>query len=215
MKKICRTLLFSFFYILQFFLLSCVSGEGLAVPGESAIRRTNIAAEYYAIAEGYYGLKNYAKAAEYYEKAMFSKDLRQQSYYKMGHCYALAKNWTKAEEVYANLYKKDLENTNLMASLAYIKAMSGKTKEACKLYEQICEKNPDDSSFLANYITILITEENYTLAEEKLNLLTEKFPDESAGAELKKKLDELKPKTEEQTNLQENKDASVTETADN
>ena len=55
----------------------------------------------------------------------------------------------------------------------------------------ICTERPDDSEPLVNYINVLIADEKYLEAKEKLNLLETKFPDEEHIDSLKKKISEL------------------------
>ena len=169
-------------------ITSCASDGGIPIPGENEITLENITAEYFSIAKGYADIKNYTKAAEYYKKAMSSKKLHDAAYYEMGRCYALAKDWGNAEQVFLNLQKKDPENTNIQISLAYIKAMSGKTSEALALYRMLMEKNPTNASLLINYIAVLMADGKYEIAEQQYYVLKKKFPDEKAIPDILAKL---------------------------
>lgn len=171
-----------------FLYSSCITQNGVSIPGENQIQMENITAEYFAIAKGYADIKNYTKAIEYYKKAMSSKKLHDSAYFEMARCYAFAKDWPNAEAIYEDLEKKDPENTNIKKSLAYIKAMSGAFKEAEEMYRMLVEKNPSDQSLLKNYIYVLMADGKYEIAETQYFILKENFPDEKAITDILAKL---------------------------
>lgn len=184
----------------------CCKSTEMAIPGEEQYRIENITAEYYQIAKAYYDLKNYNKAIEYYKLAMRDKKLEQSAYYQTGICYVMQKDWPNAEKVFNNLLEKDPQNAALKSSVAYIKANSGKFEESLVLYGELNESYPNDSNYLINYITILIANKSYEMAEQKLNDLKERFPDESQITVFETKIaDGLEPKkdTEETENPEE------------
>lgn len=189
MKKI-----FLFLSSLAFF--SC-SSLRFSVLGESASKKSNIFAEYMNIADAYSDLGKYDKAINYYTLAMSNKNLRWTSKYKLAYSYAMNKNWEQAEKIYYELYRRDRENLSIKMSLAYVYAMNGKISSANVIYSSLYEKNPENADILVNYINILIAMENYTEAQDKLNILKEKFSDNSNISTFEKKLEELTNKTEE------------------
>ena len=162
--------------LLSFSIFSCASG-GLRIPGESKIILKNVSTEYYNIAEGYLGLKNYNKAIEYYKLAMRNEDLYLSSYYKLARCYALAKDWNSASVAYKELLELDPENGMIKTSLAYITAMKGETDEAILAYKKLMEENPHDENILESYTALLIHVGRGEDAEAYYFLLKEKFPD--------------------------------------
>lgn len=157
---------------------SCVTVAELNVPGENEVKINNISAEYFSIAQGYVGIKNYEKAASYFKLAMRSKSLHDSAYYEMGRCYALAKKWEDAKKVFSDIQMKDPENNTIAMSLAYIEAMSGNTKKAIEMYSDLVKKMPDDATVLKNYIAMLMADGKYELAERQYYNLKMKFPDE-------------------------------------
>ena len=206
-------ILFAFFLIACAFLYSsCITQNGVSIPGEEQIQIENITAEYFAIAKGYADIKNYTKAIEYYKKAMSSKKLHDSAYFEMARCYAFAKDLPNAEAIYKNLEKKDPDNTNIKISLAYIKAMSGELKEAEEMYRILVEKNPNDQSLLKNYIFVLMADGKYEIAETQYFILKEKFPDEKEIPDILAKLADNLDNTEKLLPQKNNaSEASTTE----
>ncbi|MCR5123724.1 MAG: tetratricopeptide repeat protein [Treponema sp.] len=186
MKKISIFLLP--FLFSSFFFLSCEST--FRIPGESRTILKNIAVEYYNIAEGYVGIKNYSKACEYYKLAMRDEELYLSSYYKLARAYALAQNWDSAKECYEELLSRDSENVNLKISIAYITAMRGENDEAIEQFRNLNEENPYVQSILENYITLLLFVGRAEDAEKLYFTLKEKFPDSSKIKDFSQKLTE-------------------------
>ena len=169
----------------------CAASGGMLVPGQQKIILQNLAVEYYTVAEAYAGVQNYAKAAEYYQRAMRDKTLYLTAYYKLGRTYALAKDWDNALPIYEDLLSRDPENAELAASRAYIMAMSGNTDEAFRQYQDLIAKNPNEQSFLENYVALLVDSGRGELAEAQFFLLKEQFPDSKMISSLAPKIAEL------------------------
>ena len=178
-------------FLLAFALTNCAASGGLLVPGQNKIILKNLATEYYNVAEAYLGVKNYAKAAEYYKLAMRDENLYYQAYYKMGRAYALAKDWDNALTVYTDLLSRDPENGELASSIAYITAMKGNTDEAFSQYRALIEKNPNDQTLLENYLSLLVDTGRGELAEEQYFILKEKFPDSKLVSSLATRIAEM------------------------
>ena len=173
-----RKLIAIFFALaFSFCVLACSSESGFKIPGEKKIVFSNISIEYFSIANAYFDLKNYSKAAEYYKLACRNEDLKIPAYYKMAQSYALASDWENAENAYERLLALDKENTDLRASLAYIFAMSGKLEKAEKTYQEIIEKNPFDQSNSENYLNVLLAEEKNEQAKSFFQTYKMTFPD--------------------------------------
>ena len=187
MRKI---LFYATFVFLIFWLGSCAS-NGLRVPGESRIILKNLAVEYYTVADGYFEIKNYAKAAEYYKLAMRNKDLYLTAYYKLARSYALAKNWDVAIETYTGLLKLDPENTMVKTSIAYITAMRGETDDAILQYRALIEENPYDENLLESFVALLINAGRGEDAELPFFTLKEKFPDNKQITSFAQQLSDL------------------------
>ena len=82
--------------------------------------------------------------------------------------------------------------------------MSGKTEEATRLYKELIEKFPNDSSLLENYLTLLLFSENLEESEKQYQILSEKFPDnanlQSLSDKIEKLREKLQPKIRGKTN---------------
>jgi tetratricopeptide (TPR) repeat protein len=186
----CPAMLFFFIIPAAGLLLSCRTNgiDDIPVPSETRILRKNLATEYYSIAEAYFDLKKYDKAADYYKLAMKDPALRTAAYYKLGRAYALGKQWDDAEKIFRTLLKRDPENLNISISIAYITAMKGDIEKALFMYRNLIEKKPDDGDLLENYIALLITDGRLELAEQQLFILKTKFPDNASIDTLQKKI---------------------------
>lgn len=175
------------FFVSTFFLLvSCQSTY--FIPGKKTVVYKNISAEYFNIAQGYEGLKNYNKAIEYYKLAMNDKSIANSCNYKIGRCYALSKDYSNAAKIYESLVAKDPDNLSLKMSLAYVYAMGGETNKAIAFYKNLAEKYPEDVSVLVNYTALLISDSKYELAEKNFYILKEKFPADKSIVEIQSKL---------------------------
>ena len=178
-------------------LFSCKSAR-FFIPGEKKAVYGNIYVEYYNIAEEYFKVPNYTKAAEYYLKAARNKEISNAAYFKAGRSYALAKNWSKALEVYLEIQKHDKENITVKESLAYIYAMSGEYEKSERLYLELITANPDVAHLLVNYTIVLVTLEKFEEAAQQLETIKAKFPDEEKISALEEKIKAaLKPPADE------------------
>ncbi len=162
----------------MFFCSGCASVD-LYIPGEKAIVYKNLALEYLEIADAYVNLKNYAKASEFYKKAMRNKEVYMTSFYKYARCLALARDWENALAAYNILLSKDSSNLSLRLSVAYITAMSGKIDESIVMYKTLVAEYPDDEAALENYISLLLNVGRAEDAEKEYFILKEKFPNNS------------------------------------
>jgi len=185
-------------------LCSCKT-TAVVVPGQTKVILKNIYIEYMALADEYYNLEKYSKAATYYQQCLSDKSLYNTAYYKLGLCYVKTSDWNNAEQVYSKLLKKDPDNSTLKSSLAYIQSMNGNTKDSVKLYGQLVIDYPEVSEYLENYIALLIQTEDLENAETQFNILKEKFPDSKKISLIDEK---LKKQTEEQP--AENEDSNET-----
>lgn len=207
--KILLPLAIGVFTVFSFF--SCTTGSGIKFPCETKTVYRNLSEEYFAIAETYKSQNNYSKAIEYYTLALKNKELHDSAYYQIALCQVYNKNWAVARKSFRKLLRRDSENSTLKMSLAYIEAMCGNLKKAEKMYDHICAERPDDSEPLVNYINVLIADEKYTDAQEKLTFMEEKFPDEEHIDALKKKIQEL---TEDKSDDKEESDKEGKTSAD-
>ncbi len=178
-------------------IMSCKSGAHFPIPGEGAVTRSSLAAEYMAIADAYAELEKYDKAASYYKLAMKDKSLYWAAFYKLGRIYALAKNWIESEKIYNRLLKRDAQNVSVQMSLAYIQAMSGDLAGAKTAYKTLVDENPQNETVLVNFIAVLLSQKDTAGAEESIALLKERFPESASLADYEKRLSDLKKADEE------------------
>lgn len=153
-------------------IVSCVS------PGRLFYSR-DIAAEYYALAEGYAGLKNYDKALVYYTEASRIREFRNASLWGIGRMHALKGNWNEAVQVFASLYEQDRSNMMLANAYAYALAASGNTREAVFLYRSLYESSVEDPEIARNYVEILSVAGEHQLVLDVSAVLRLRFPDSS------------------------------------
>ena len=148
-------------FALLILFCSCVSNSIPApVPGQNSAKIRNIYVEYFNIADTYYNLENYSKAAEYYELSMRKRDQYWAAYYKLAKCYVFVSDWDKAISMYKTILSRDPENASLKASVAYIYSMQGKLKKARVTYEELLVLQPKNQDYLENYLAVLLSYEN-------------------------------------------------------
>lgn len=181
MKKLSKKNCFRLAKIFAGIFFACLCGcktTRIYVPGEKKVVIENIYGEYYAIADEYFKIKNYSKAAEFYTKAASSETLHNAAFFNAARSFALAKNWDEAKRIYLEIKAADGDNFEVKQSLAYIYAMSGDFEKSEEMYKYLLETKPDLSEALVNYTIILLTQEKYEEAKTNLDLLKEKFPDD-------------------------------------
>lgn len=200
------------FIIATLFAVSCKTGAHFPIPGEGAVTRSALAAEYMALADAYAELEKYDKAALYYKRAMQDESLYWSATYKLGRMYALSKNWTEAEKIYKRLFERDVQNVSVKMSLAYIQAMSGNLEDAKAAYKTLVDENPKNETVLVNFIAVLLSQKDRAGAEEALELLKERFPESASLADYEKRLSDLKKGGDGKTS--EDSDTSGTAPAD-
>ncbi|MGI5106120.1 tetratricopeptide repeat protein [Treponema socranskii] len=178
-------------------IVSCKTGAHFPIPGEGAVTRSSLAAEYMAIADAYAELEKYDKAAPYYKRAMQDESLYWTAIYKLGRMYALSKNWPEAEKIYKRLLERDAQNVSVRMSLAYIQAMSGDLAGAKAAYKTLVDENPQNETVLVNFIAVLLSQKDTAGAEESIALLKEGFPESTSLADYEKRLSDSKKADEE------------------
>ena len=166
---------------------SCAS---FRLPGEERAILKNLSVEYYNIAEGYVGIKNYIKAIEYYKLAMRNPEVEQGAFYKLSRAYALSGDWESALECYGKMLERDPGNENLKVSVAYITAMNGDTHRAIELFRELNSEKPYSEQVLESYAALLLFVGRAEDAQEPVLELRKNFPDNKRLAEFEKQLSE-------------------------
>lgn len=210
------SLLFLTFILILF---SCATSSSI-VPGEGAAKVSNIYTEYYNLAESYFKLNDYTNAAKYYNLAMNNKKNYWASYYKLAKCYVYQNDWNNALPMYKKLLKKDPDNDSLQASVAYIYLMQGDGKKAHIEYLDLLNKQPLNKSYLENYLTLIISNEdllskNREEFDSYFLSYKETYPDEAYVQKLQEKLNEIdgiQPEAENTENKEEDSEEVSEET---
>ena len=171
-------------------LLSCAGNRIFSPQSQNDI--INIYHEYYNIAEVYFSLEKYDKSAEYYSKALSSKDIYWQSYNGLAKSYVYNSKWNDALPLYETLLKRDPDNSSLKASMAYIYAQSGKTSDAVKIYTQLYFEEPQNVTNLENLLSIILYEKNLEEGEKYFEILKTEFSDNKKIDQFQKEIDQLK-----------------------
>ena len=179
-KKFLKITKISLFFISFSFFISCQSSS--FIPGQKNIQINNLYIEYFKIADSYYKLQDYTSAAEYYKKAMNSKEIYWDAYYKLAKTYAASTNWDQALFMFVKLQERDPENSGLKASLAYLYSMKGDFIKAKEIYEELLQTEEVNEKYLENYIAILLQNEsiyleNQSEVELKIETLKQFFPE--------------------------------------
>lgn len=147
--------------------------------GQNSTHR-DIAAEYYAIGEGYAAITKYDKAIVYFQKAAKQKEYSNAANYSLGRMYALSGKWKEAADVFSSLYKQD--KTNILVSTAYSFALvsNGEKEKALDISTLLWQNCPDDPVVGRNYAGMLILAGKYTESLDHIVLLKARFPDSDA-----------------------------------
>lgn len=164
------------FFIILFIisLFSCQSNS-------SAIFK-DMYAGYFEIAEEFYNLKKYDKAAIYYEKCLKDKDSseRRSVQYKLAKTYIQQQKYDKAEHIYRELLEIDGQNMNLKSSIAFCMIKTNRYDEAEKIYLDLIKEDSVENSNYKNLLVLQIIKGDFDKADETLSKYKELFPlDES------------------------------------
>lgn len=208
MKKILFLICFSFVFF------SCKSSGNL-IPGFKQLQIQNLYAEYMSVADAYFEVEKYDKAAEFYKKAGGSKDFYWNAQYKLAKTYAYLSKWQEALNIYELLLERDPQNLALKSSVAYLKAMSGDISGAEEIYVSLMEEQGENSEHLENLFILLLNAGRYDEAELRLDELSKKFPDNANLKKYTEKLTELKDKqNQENKNSTEENNENTTSDSD-
>lgn len=129
-------------------LTSCLS-----IPGEKAVEKKKLAADYYDLAVGYVEAKKYDKAITCFEKAREKADKQDvlKIDYQIARTYALSNKWEKSCSLFLELLENDPDNASLKEAYAYTLYKTGMKDEALELYEELCAVYPGDERISKNY----------------------------------------------------------------
>jgi len=171
-------------------LMSCQTTDSI-IPGKKAVQIDNIYAEYYNIAEIYFSLEKYDKAASFYEASMDGKKNTNQAYYKLGRCKAYLGKWSEAETIYSDMLKQDPENSSLQSAIAYIYAQQGKSKEALEIYTKLMKAEADNVVHLQNALSVYLMEKDLDNSKALFAQYEKDFPEDSKLDKFKSEIEKL------------------------
>jgi hypothetical protein len=122
---------------------------------------------------------NYAKAAEYYQKAVAAEGLDNNGHYQMLYNLAVMQNQLdKYTESLASLDRflseTKSEKPEAIGFKAYLLSQLERPAEAAVLYEQILAKNPDDKATLMNAVSLYQQADNTKRVNELLDIARKK-----------------------------------------
>ncbi len=166
-----------------FTLFSCSS-----LPNEQNLRLENECAENAAVADAFFERGIYDKAAEYYQKALKSKNYADVVSYKLACSYALSGKYSDALPIFDTLLKKNESNRSVKEALAYTTLMNGNLEEGCKLYEELAADNPTDAKLMRNYIKTLYANDLKAEVQTQLSVYLARFGKDNFTNEMQKKL---------------------------
>jgi tetratricopeptide (TPR) repeat protein len=179
---------------IAFSFVSCVTA-----PNEK-----DIAAEYFAIAEGYAGIAKYDKAIDFYKKASRSPDFVNACDYGLGRMYALSGQWDDACAIFQRLYLREKTNAFTASAYAFSLASSGKSEEALEVYETLYLSDMENPKKARDYAEILVLSKRYQEALDQIELIRSQFPDTDAV----KNLDALEKNAKDGLNPPKEKESS-------
>ncbi len=148
-------------------LSSCASG----------ISRTDLAADYYDIANAYYDAGKTDKAAEYYGKAVSLNPKLAGANYNLARIYIETGRITDGINILNDLLKRDPSNVMLLVTRAYALSKLGKYDEALADYNQVLDRNPYDKGALYNAAVVEHTLGNNTKAYDLMKRAQALAPD--------------------------------------
>ncbi len=102
----------------------------------------DLAAEYFSIGNAYYDLEQYARAAEYYLKALELDPTLRRSSYNLARAFLEGKRPDEAIPVLTELLEEDPENLKVLETLAYTYSLLGRMDESFEAYRRVLELSP-------------------------------------------------------------------------
>jgi len=161
--------------VLSLALASCATGG------------KRMAAEYYALAEGYAEISKHDKAIAYYRKAARWPAYENASRYGLARSLAMTGDYSGAIEAIEPLLAEDPDNKLVSGAYAFLLAKSGKADEAVALYKRFYDESPDDPRAGRDYAELLVLAGRNQEAIDLVAALKLRFP----GAEALKDVDAL------------------------
>ena len=151
---------------------------------------SELAKEYFEIAQAYAEVSKYDKAVEFYRKAAKDSAHKNAAEYNLARVYGLQGYWSKAKPIFERQYKDAPGNILILKAYAYSLAATGEHARACEMYKTVYDNDTEDPEAALNYARILVLTKRY---EDALTFIEELKTRFTETAE-KKVLDELEEK---------------------
>lgn len=170
-------------------------------------------AGYYSIAEEYFSMKKYDKAAIYYEKCLSDKDgeIRRSVQYKLAKTYVQLDKFLEAKKIYEELLSFDENNQNLKSSIAFCYLKLNQFDKAEEIYNDMLKNQNYDTNNYKNLILLKLMQNNFEEAEKLIADYKEKFPLDESISTLENTLQEAKTASEKDENAEKDEDEDESE----
>ena len=151
---------------------------GLLAGCQSYVRRVDLAEEYFNLANAFYDLEEYERAAEYYREALALEPDLAPATFNLARAYIEAGASSDAIPVLEELRAVEAENVLILESLAYAYSEQERYEDAARLYDEVLSESPYRLSALYSAALVYLSLENTERARELLKRAWEAEPDD-------------------------------------
>ncbi|MFO7782164.1 MAG: tetratricopeptide repeat protein [Spirochaetia bacterium] len=151
---------------------------GLLAGCQSYVRRVDLAEEYFNLANAFYDLEEYERAAEYYREALALDPDLAPATFNLARAYIEAGAYSDAIPVLEELRTEDEANVLVLESLAYAYSEQERYEDAAQLYDEVLSESPYRLSALYSGALVHLRLENTERAGELLERAWEAKPDD-------------------------------------
>lgn len=151
---------------------------GLLAGCQSYVRRVDLAEEYFNLANAFYDLEEYERAAEYYREALALDPDLAPATFNLARAYIEAGAYADAIPVLEELRAEDPANVLVIESLAYAYSEQERYEDAARLYDDVLSESPFRLSALYSGALVHVRLENIGRARELLERAWEAKPDD-------------------------------------
>ncbi|NBF41226.1 MAG: tetratricopeptide repeat protein [Spirochaetes bacterium] len=151
---------------------------GLLAGCQSYVRRVDLAEEYFNLANAFYDLEEYERAAEYYREALSLDPDLAPATFNLARAYIEAGAYSDAIPVLEELRTRDEANVLVVESLAYAYSEQDRYEDAAGLYDEVLSESPYRLSALYSGALVHLRLEDTGRARELLERAWEAQPDD-------------------------------------
>ena len=141
---------------------------GLFTGCQSYVRRVDLAEEYFNLANAFYDLEEYERAAEYYREALALEPDLAPATFNLARAYIEAGSYSDATPVLEELRSGDESNVLVIETLAYAYSEQERYEDAARLYDEVLSESPYRLSALYSGALVQLRLEDTDRAEELL-----------------------------------------------